>query len=391
MVMFKEAIHEDDEFTHAGGQCDQRFFSGGEQALVESLENAVMAHGTQSGHVEGATDGAPSATDRTDCVVLATIPVIRGDASQGGSRLMIERSQLGHFRQNRGGNDRADSGDSLQTSSFISQLGIFGDEGGNGLITLFNLFFQKAAQLPVLAAAEGVSVMFGVIAFDHHQANQLLSPLGPVCQLLLLRRRCQRGCRGKGFAIFGQDGRINGIGFGALALGPGEVTHTARFEDTHRKACGLEHTHDRLFITASGFANDLSVGISPQAFEELGVTFGIIGQGMEMAGQMELQRELGNVQANIEDRCIVLTHTCRIRATIMGCCRAQATVRVWDNGCARNGLQNASRQKRMLSAEVLRHTSLCPVATGQRLPAWDNHPSKDKEKIQVRGGHDAAF
>jgi hypothetical protein len=35
----------------------------------------------------------------------------------------------------------------------------------------------------------------------------------------------------------------------------------------------------------------------------------------------------------------------------------------------------------MLSAEVLRHTSLCPVATGQRLPAWDNHPSKDKEKI----------
>jgi putative transposase len=85
------------------------------------------------------------------------------------------------------------------------------------LITLLNLFFQKPAQLPVLAAAEGVGVMFGVVAFDHHQANQLLSTLGPVGQLRLLRRRRKSGCRRKGLAIFGQDGGINGIGFGALA------------------------------------------------------------------------------------------------------------------------------------------------------------------------------
>ena len=58
------------------------------------------------------------------------------------------------------------------------------------------------------------------------------------------------------------------------------------------------------------------------------MTFKVIDQSIEMAGQMELQRELGNVEANVQDGGVVLTHTCRIRATIMCCCRAQATVRV---------------------------------------------------------------
>jgi hypothetical protein len=91
-----------------------------------------------------------------------------------------------------------------------------------------------------------------------------------------------------------------------------------------------------------------------------------------MSGQMELQRELGNVQAGVEDVHIVLTHTCRIRATIRYCCRAQATVRVWDKGCARNWLQDASRQ------------SVCSVRKFPGTPAWNDWPSMDKEKIQVR-------
>ena len=83
--------------------------------------------------------------------------------------------------------------------------------------------------------------MFGVIAFDAHEANQLVATLGPIGQLLLLgRSSAAKGAGWQGFAILRQDRCINGIGFGAQALGTGEEEHTARFEDADREACGLE-------------------------------------------------------------------------------------------------------------------------------------------------------
>jgi hypothetical protein len=64
---------------------------------------------------------------------------------------------------------------------------------------------------------------------------------------------------------------------------------------------------------------------------------------VKTASEMKLQRELGNIEADVEDLGLVRTHTCRIRATMILGCRAQATVRVWDNGRTRNELRNASR------------------------------------------------
>ena len=55
----------------------------------------------------------------------------------------------------------------------------------------------------------------------------------------------------------------------------------------------------------------------------------VIGQGVELIDQVKLQRELGNIEADVEDS-FVLTHTCRIRATRFLGPRAQATVRVKD-------------------------------------------------------------
>ncbi len=212
--------------------------------------------------------------------------------------------------------------------------------------------------MPVLAAAEGVSIMFRVVTLDDGQVYQLVATLRPIGQLLLLDRSRLSGSGFEGLAIFRQDGSINRVGFGALALSASKVTNPGRLQNADRDASGLQRADHALFITSGGFADDLNLGIGAQEFKKLSVALCIISQGVEAIGQMKLQRELGNVQADIEDGGVVLTHTCKIRATIMCCCRAQATVRVWDNGRARNRLQDASRHRRMLSAEVLGHTSL---------------------------------
>ena len=57
------------------------------------------------------------------------------------------------------------------------------------------------------------------------------------------------------------------------------------------------------------------------------MAFGIIGESLRLTGQVKLQRELGNIEADVEDNRVVLTHTCKDTSPGAGH-RAQATVRV---------------------------------------------------------------
>ena len=192
----------------------------------------------------------------------------------------------------------------------MGELGIRSDQTGNGSITLFNLFFQGPAKLPGLTPSERVIVVLGVVAFVGKELQELATALGQVGQLLLLGR--SRWCGGwlEGCPIGGQHGGIYGIGLGPLALGAGEVTDTPGFNNANGNTHRVEHPHTWLFITTDGFANNMSLGMAAEEFEELSVAPGIIGQGMKTTREVELQRALGNIEADIEEVVIVLTHTC---------------------------------------------------------------------------------
>src|ERR1035437_2575394 len=225
--------------------------------------------------------------------------------------------------------------------------------------------------------------MLGVIAFADEQVDELAAALGQIGQLRLLGRSRGDGLEER--AVFEQHGGINGIGFGALALGAGEVTDAPGFDDADGNAGRLQGPHDRLFVTAGGFANDVRRGMTAQAFEELGVTFGVIGQEVETAREMQLQRELGNVEADIQEVWIVLTHTCGIRATMvfrLSCSSNGSSLGQWAQ------VERALRRitlMRMRGVNVLTRAFLRPVATGRRTPAWrslSSLPSRTIRKIQ---------
>ena len=57
----------------------------------------------------------------------------------------------------------------------------------------------------------------------------------------------------------------------------------------NRDGGGLQGSHHGLILAAGGLTNDPGSRIRRRQFEELGLTFGIIGQGMGFAGQMQLQ------------------------------------------------------------------------------------------------------
>ena len=188
-IIFEQVVHEDDEFAHAGGHGDQWFFSRGQQARIKLFENAVMPHGTQGGHVERTPYGAPPATDMAGSFLGSAIAVVRGDSRQGGGGLCAELSQFGHFRQDCGGHNWPHAGDSFQPPGFVpSRVGIRSNEGGDGLIALFDLFFQGLLEPAALAHTERIGVMLGAVVFGGAGVDELAAALADVGQPLLLGR-----------------------------------------------------------------------------------------------------------------------------------------------------------------------------------------------------------
>ena len=128
--------------------------------------------------------------------------------------------------------------------------------------------------------------MLGAVGFGGAGVDELAAALGQVRQLLLGRGNGRRGGGLEGAPISGEDGRVDGIGFGALALGAGEVPDATRFEQTDGNIRRLEGTHDRLFVTAGGFADHMCVGMGAQELKQLRVSLGVIGQGVRTTCEM---------------------------------------------------------------------------------------------------------
>ena len=328
VIIFEESIHEDDEFAHNGGKGDEGFFTAGAQAEVKFFKDGFVTDSAQGSHVESATDCFTATGDMTRTGLATAVLIVGSDSRQGGSGGAAQRAQLGHLGQDGGTGSRADTGDGFQTFGFAAEGLVVGDDPADFLITLIDLSVQEFKQLAGLFGGKAFSVMFGAVGFPYLEVDELASPSGQLQQLSLLRTGCRGRFRGESLAVLSEDSSINGISFGAQAFGFGKIANPPSFEDGDGDGSGLENPHNGLFIPTSSFTDHLSLRMGTQEFEEFGVTFWIVGQAVGMIGQVQFQRELGNIQADIEDREVVLTHTCKIRATAPRGRRAQATVRV---------------------------------------------------------------
>src|ERR1035437_8076372 len=78
IMIFEEAVHEDDEFAHAGGHGDEGFLAGGAQAQIKLFGDAVVPHSPQGRHVEGAPHRRAAAVNAPDSILAATVAVGSG-------------------------------------------------------------------------------------------------------------------------------------------------------------------------------------------------------------------------------------------------------------------------------------------------------------------------
>jgi hypothetical protein len=110
--------------------------------------------------------------------------------------------------------------------------------------------------------------------------NQLGQPLGQRHQLLLAGGRGRGGFGLEALAVIGEQGRINAVGFGPLALGLGGGADLRGVGDRDGNLRLVEGLDQRPFIAAGGFTDDVNVGCFCNCWRNLARPAGWLGNSV---------------------------------------------------------------------------------------------------------------
>lgn len=315
--IFDRMIHQDQKFSHDGGQSDFSGFTSQTQSLIKYFQGSIETAGADCGHVECPAQSRSSSPDGSATTPSAAFARVRRQASQSSHLSAIEMPQFGQFCQYRQGCERAHTTDGFQTLDSLIQctepLAHLFEEGLN----LFQVGLQASDQSLGLTAQSGQAQALSLQFLSDQRVYQLSATADQLDQFLFLGAPGRGGCRMQALAIGGEDGRIDAIGFSQLAGGTGKMADTSRIEHADRNASGVQHTDQVAFIAASGFADDMHL-VEAQQNEQALVADSGVGQVVESTGPVELEVCLGDIQASVDNSRGVRSHSCKYELACVG-------------------------------------------------------------------------
>ena len=380
--IFKDLIHEDDEFTHDGGQGDFGRFASGAKALVKRFKLTVGTSSNQSRHVESAADLCATAANGSVSAPLAAITGVRRQTSQGGDLSAIQGSQFWKFGQNSHGRDGADAGDGFQFGYPLIQYLDLGTQLLELGFHLLDVLLEPANQAASLTLERGETQARQLLALSHEQVQELGARADQFGQLLFLLGAGHRSFGLEFGAVVGENGGIDIIGLGALAQGTGEVSDPGGIKHTDWDVGGVQASDQLPFITAGGFTDDVNGGVAAHKFNQPAMAGGSVSQMMDPACQVELQVLLGNIQASINSGHSVLAPSCKYELAFEGRSINGSSLGHRDGrlllptGLAKSQHQRASNSSAPLSCRL--------QAAGQFSLPKPSYQDKDKENLRYK-------
>ena len=222
-MLSDHAVKHDEEFAHAGDEGDHFLFAGGAVMLVEGLDLRTAADGREGDHIKGVADIFPAAFDGAWPVGLATVLVVGRHAGEGGGLLAVERAEFGAGDDQGGGRVWSDARGRVQASHAGEEGGVGGDQIGQELIGVAELFFEGADDRVDALEDAGMSGALTAVLLLNEQVDELAAAAGQGAQFALLGRGQLRDLGLDFQGEEGQEMRVEGVGFGVLLEGLGEA------------------------------------------------------------------------------------------------------------------------------------------------------------------------
>jgi len=275
-------VEDGQELAHASDDGDFFGFAGGDEAIVELLDDDVEADRSQGGHVEAAPYLPAPAEDGPFAAHLAGIAIERRNADQGADLAAGQTPQFGDIGDQRGDGGWADAAHAGQPLGEIGMMrfdvpGEFGldlvELGANGLD-------QGRDALPGDGMADRQSLMFGDVHHDH------LPPARHQRLQRLLFGRWQGADETIPFGVarqFGERLGVDAVGLGQVAHGLGEISRLARIDDGHGEAGSLQGAGQVALQSSRGLHHDQVDELFCQSGDEPIVANVVVGECFDPA------------------------------------------------------------------------------------------------------------
>jgi hypothetical protein len=301
--VFEQRVKVDEEFAHDGGESDFGRFAVRTKAVVEKLENGIVARGYEGRHVEGNASRGASAVDMAFAFAFAAVIGKGSQASEGSDAVFGQGTQFRHGSEQCHGGSGPDAFDLGQESDFGAQVGGSVDRLDELSIDLGDLVGQEAYAIADGGSSDGVGAVKTVF-FGHAGSDELTAAGAQSAQLLGLRIRRNNGAQlGSGASIGAEHASIDSVGFGQLALGFGVLASalSVNHVDGQRE---LMAELDQKSLAASGaFADNAKVALEAELFEKLGEGGTRVGDtlGYTWDLAMEIEVILADIDAEVKD------------------------------------------------------------------------------------------
>lgn len=252
----EHGVEHGQQLAQTGDQCDLLAFAGGQEVLVMTADHRVVACGDERGHVERGADGGAAAGDGADATPLPAVAVERCDADQRGDLLPRAAAQLRQVDDQLPRRLATDPRNTFEQILFLAPRRRLADQPVQVVVDRVQLLLQQRDDL-LDAGTHGVAVrLLEAVALggDHlHQLRAsrhvlLQNPGVFVGQIADRRLDHPRETR--------QHGRVDAVGLGEPAGGPGEVADLAWVDHRDGQRGGEQRRDERALVSAGGFEHD---------------------------------------------------------------------------------------------------------------------------------------
>lgn len=254
-MILEHGVQDDEELAHTGSNSNFGLFASLFESIAESLEDGIVFHSANGGHIESASQGGAPSCNVSWTVMDAALIVHGCDSDECGDLLPIELSEFGQFGDECRGRDGSHARYGSQAVIAIVPVIIGLDEVQDGFLNAFEIFVQGIdddlqAFTDVLVGASGLAIHFAGTEFDE---------LSPACDEFIEF--------GLFFMSFGDWARLNVLGKAGNDLSVQSIS-LGQEADAFGITANLPGVHDGDRMPCGGQVTDQQVLIPPRSFDD---------------------------------------------------------------------------------------------------------------------------